>query len=113
MSELGNCEKCGRKMEMYYTPWCPHCDKPIKEFRPVLNFIQCLEHIEVKYDKPGYKRRVWAMLSDYIHNDTVILWPYNYDDDWEFTDEQQEDVNLFHEVFDIKKDDALWIEVSW
>ena len=40
------CDKCGNKMHMYYTPWCPICDMKGKARR---NLIQMVAHIEAKH----------------------------------------------------------------
>ena len=42
------CSSCGRIKEMYYVPWCPKCDKPEIEMKPVLNLMQAIRHVEVK-----------------------------------------------------------------
>lgn len=68
---MNKCNTCGGKMEMYYGPWCPVCDKPEIKSISTLNLVQALDHLEA-IGNPGIKRRVWESLLDYIRNDTYF-----------------------------------------
>lgn len=115
---MDTCEKCKGEMEMYYSPWCPRCDKPQRKTVKMLNLIQCLTHIEATNHAPGYKRRMWALLNDYIPgNDTVMLWPFSDFDELEDIKTEDppaySDITLFNLTFDVKEREDLYLEVSW
>lgn len=112
---MDNCPKCKQPMEMYYEPWCPRCDKPQRKTVQMLNLIQCLEHIEATNHRPGYKRRVWSLMVEYVNNDTIIPWIYlgEYLDEYDLTPMLREDIDLFNDTFDIKPNDEIYMEISW
>lgn len=116
---LGNCNKCGDKLQMYYRPWCPKCDKPQLNSHLVLNLIQALDHIGVVTNDEGYKRRMWSVLIDLEiirTNDSYEKWWLNEtDEEWDdytFTKQNVKDINLFNETFDLIGKQVL-LEISW
>ena len=110
------CQICNKPKEMYFTPWCPRCDKPKIENLPSLNFIKCLNHIEAIDEKNnGFKNRFWGYCSkNYeFRNDSyfMLYFPNDIDKD-EYTMEEINDLNLFRSTFNIKGDSIL-LCVSW
>lgn len=78
------CEHCGEDKQMYYSLWCPLCEKPQIKSCPTLNFLQAQYHVDRKVygetdsniDPPG-KRDVWMGLCDggWIRNDSTTYLP--------------------------------------
>jgi hypothetical protein len=115
------CPKCERPMEMYYTPWCPYCDKPERRTVTTLNMIQCLRHIEAITGDEGYKRRVWVWLCDLgvVHNDTATGVPVDWsglDDPCQtdhMTPQVVADLKLLRDTFGLTEEEHLSFEFSW
>ena len=106
------CRKCGKPLEMYYKPWCPHCEKPTLDSVPTLNLLQALRHLEaVGHD--GIKDRFWRELIEYapIKNDTyfTMVFPADADDAW--SEEHYNDLMTLKRVFELG--DSIVMEVSW
>ena len=99
------CPTCPRKMEMYYVPWCPWCEKPVAKPEPILNLIKALRHLEV-IGHEGIKDRIWDTLwnSYEFRNDTFIT--IHLDDE-----HLDADLLVLKQAFDIG--DNIIVEVSW
>lgn len=131
------CDKCNQPLEMYYKPWCPHCEKPQRQSRETLDLIPALEHIEaITGDKGhpmpgypqssmlinGYKDRMWDWMiwrevvrsndsyTAFIRPDDtdVIAWQYDFQND-----QQRQDVKLFCDTFDIDDTNGVLLDISW
>lgn len=107
-----NCQKCNRKMEMYYKLWCPVCDIPSVEMEPHINFIQCLDHIDAVYEK-GFYRNNWKTFCEILEfrNDVSVSINPKY------IIEEQEDhheclVN-FIKYMKLEQYDKIYLDISW
>ena len=114
------CDKCGAEKEMYYTLWCPRCDKPVRKTTTVLNVNKALRHVEVVADDPNFSERVWDYLCamGIVHNDTVtgigIEWDMLDEAGYQGLEEQERlDFMLLRDTFDITEDENLQFEFSW
>lgn len=108
------CVNCGRKMEMYYTPWCPLCDKPKVENQPVLNYIQAMRYLEI-LGYEGVRDRITSKLLDHdrYHNDCLTYLYFiddkdeiNYDKEYIF------DLKILKKVFNIQTDYVI-LDISY
>jgi len=135
------CDKCGKKKEMYYTPYCPRCDVPAPEPRLVLNYLKAARYITITYfpeddDIPSlgpdsHDRCAWLWLGEYgviLGNDIVVsldfpsLLDVLRDDSYQvdnLDEEENQKAYLFFEKlveeFDLRNEkyaDLLW-EISW
>lgn len=103
------CPKCGRKMGMYYRPWCEICDKPEIKQMPVLNFIQAMEHLEA-LGHTGIKRRLVVELE--FRNDSIFTLHFIEPGEEEDYDPQYvADLELIKSTWGI--DDFILFDVSW
>ena len=123
------CETCGEVLNMYYRLWCPRCEKPEAEQRPVMNLLQAMYHVDrIVYnelnqnvDPPG-KRAFWLMMceSNMINNDSYFStdfaeWYYemvDHDNDPDY-EIMRTYMKNFIETFELEgKGNLIW-EVSW
>lgn len=113
--ETNECPNCHQHMETYYSPWCPRCDKPERKTVQTLNLIKALRHIEVAYDKPGYKDRMWRLLIDWgvISGNDIWSWWSPFPDETDPQSEASQDVMLFADVFEVDPDTGILLEISW
>lgn len=123
---VGTCDRCGGDLEMYYTPWCPLCDKPEPVIKPVLNYIKCVRHVVRKHnldDDPtnGHERRLWLWVIDSpgFANDIYISIDFDtayHESLWDEDDNGdmmvKETMGLLIKEFDLENQDVLW-EISW
>jgi len=117
------CEHCGDPLQMYYKPWCPRCDKPEPTQTKVLNFLQCIYHIEamegmkeiIRGMGTDFKNTLWNGIIEYIRNDTYLDGEFLsiedpstiYDPDGTFLPA----LILFNKYFPVDEDTIFWI--SW
>lgn len=120
------CEHCGGKKEMYYTPWCSNCNVPSIKTVTTLNLLKCFRHIERKYYgivEETMKRprdRVWEGLCDWsgMRNDVTIWLPIigAADGDGSIGDLSDDSIEFLQHVVKVFKlrdhPNLLW-EVSW
>jgi len=108
----GLCTKCGGKLDFYYQPWCPICEKPELVPVPTLNLIKALRHICVldNDDEERFKDRFWRRLCDESDFRNDSYFSYYFQEDPE--DEGYADDMRFKEVFGITGDSVVF-EVSW
>ena len=121
------CTSCGYEKEMYYVPWCSVCDKPQRKSVETLNLIQALRHIEVitfdcgtkeKFNLDSYHSRMWTWMceSEMIPGNDSFKKFWRPDDigtkDCRLTEQQQKDIQLFCDTFDIT-DKGVLLEISW
>ena len=123
------CKTCDEVLNVYYGHWCPRCEKPKEEQRPVMNLLKAMYHVDrVCYnelnqnvDPPG-KRAFWLMMceSNMINNDSFFStdfaeWYYemeNYDNDPDY-DVMRTYMKNFIDTFELEgRGDVIW-EVSW
>lgn len=118
MSRWGNCSKCGGENDMYYTPWCPRCDKPEPQITKTLNLIKSLRYLEAN-GYPGIKDRLWSYFLDDIvdggGNDSIIK--LNFDiDEYRlkgYDEEDREKIKMFLKAFRDTFETDIQFEVSW
>ena len=105
----GTCQRCNGPLEMYFSPWCPSCDKPKLEPFEALNLIKALRYLEV--NNPGIKDRLMGAFGDagYTRNDTYTHIPLGEDF---FGDGTEGDLAVLREAFGLTKDGAIF-EISW
>lgn len=112
------CPHCNKPKEMYYQPWCPRCEKPKAETKTVLNFVQCLTHLEAIGHK-GISRRMWdeAIEAGAMKgNDSImsLTIPDSTDENTACDDEQlAKDYELLATTFNLKRGENQLFEVSW
>jgi len=108
MMDCGECSKCNGRMDMYYVKWCPLCDKPEPEQKPVLNLLQALTHIGAKTNDNHFKRRFmhWFTAHFLYVNGSYVLFQL---DGNPVTD----DVALFVETFGIDTDKGVILYLNW
>ena len=73
------CKTCNEEKVMYYSEWCPRCEKPEPKQILSMNLLQAFYHIDrVIYGEhnqnvdPAGKDALWSRMCDYgyISNDT-------------------------------------------
>lgn len=109
------CPNCGNPKEMYYKPWCRHCEKPELETVSRLNFIQSLRWMEA-HGRPGIRDRLWDYFSDEISNDSnfTLCFPDEDEKEYMIEDGYQEvwdDLQALQSEFGLKK--SVLMHVSW
>ncbi|MDD5150842.1 MAG: hypothetical protein PHC28_10270 [Flavobacterium sp.] len=108
---------------MYYTPWCPRCEKPEIEMIPTLNLLQVLYHLEAI----GYinaKKILWEYFSEVscFNNDSYFSFSFEdieeeLHDELDYEDEDSKRIEalklliILKEVFNIEK--SITFFVSW
>lgn len=87
-----SCAWCGKALDMYYTPWCPICDKP-KLKRNKLNLIQVKRHLIQKHNISFDK--TWTALCDNFEfrNDTDFRYEFGMDGLEKFDEYLRKDFN--------------------
>lgn len=109
------CTNCGSDTEIYNTSWCPNCDKPEVETVKILNLIKALRYIEVHYNNPGYKDRVWDGMYEYIPgNDCYFNFWFGEDEDDEPLEDDEkwlQDIKLLQDTFGLGEE--IIFHVSW
>ena len=114
---------------MYYSLWCPRCEKPEAKQKPVMNLLKAMYHVDrtvynelnQNVDPPG-KRAFWLMMCDsnMINNDSFFStdfaeWYYemvDHDNDPDY-EVMRSYMKNFIDTFELEgKGDIIW-EVSW
>lgn len=128
---MKKCPTCKREMEMYYSEWCPMCDRPAVKQRPVLNFLQVIRHLEIKHNLDtdhltGHQNNMFSLIDERIRNDVYVSFAFKtwYEETVEDDDELAYYAEEYTKAFELMKliideynddvdvDDILW-EVSW
>lgn len=126
---MKKCPTCTRKMEMYYSEWCPMCDRPEPVYRETLNLLQVIRHLEIKHNLDtdpinGHKNNMWSLICERIRNDVHVSFGFKtwYEENAGYIDEEYPE---YTKAFELMKlivdeyndkcedlDNVLW-EISW
>jgi len=74
------CESCGKEKDMYYSEWCPRCDKVEPLPATTMNWIQAMDVVVAKHyageqnQISSDKDEFWAYFADMysINNDMYV-----------------------------------------
>jgi hypothetical protein len=116
------CPICNKPKEMYYTPWCPRCDKPQFKVVKSLNLVQALDHLRAVHENEDIKDVLWEYFADTyeFRNDSSFAFGPLSEADFEdlIEDDESEKIKqlveylqLFINTFNITED--IILEVSW
>lgn len=124
MSKFKICKKCSGQLEMYYSLWCPRCDKPEIITTKTLNLIKVLRFLIVNGEiSEAEKKIIWPKIHFSGNNCHVAIgfntWAKDIAKEIEdgFTEEEIENVAIIKVAKAIHKhygddNDILW-EISW
>ena len=121
------CKTCNEEKVMYYSEWCPRCEKPEPKQILSMNLLQAFYHIDrVIYGEcnqnvdPAGKDALWSKMCDYgyISNDTSFGMDFS---DWleDMKEDGEDDKDLLAyvghlvEAFELDKKGSITWEVSW
>jgi len=111
------CENCNQPKEMYYSPYCPRCEKPEVE-NNILNYIKCLRYLEVTVED-GIKARLNESLFEHYNfsNDTLFKLYFPEEDEYEEFDYNESAKQYLKDILLIKETwnlgDMVIMDVSW
>ena len=110
----GLCSTCKGKLDFYYKPWCPICEKPkLEPGEPNLNLMRAIKHLEVIEGNGDLGDRIWGYASDddRFSNDSLVTY-YFAEAEYEKDEQRVKDDQRFKEVFELEGDSVL-LSVSW
>ena len=103
------CTQCNQPKTMYYQPWCPRCEPPVKETIQSINLIQCLKHLE--HTKGMNYRDMWNIICNRldVHNDSYTM--YYPTEDMDDADEWTELKSMLNSTFNLTE--PVLFHISW
>ncbi len=120
---MSKCTKCGGKMNMHYSLWCPKCDKPEPETVRVLDYFKVARYISAQegwpYEDSSIKahRELWVskVLSqlEFPGNDCYIPWYACEDEEDEYESELWQLDQGLRKYFDLKDGEKVLLNISW